>query len=73
MTAPLHIEKLRREHAVDRFDCGRAERNRFLLRFAVTNQQSCAAQTYVGLAGDEVAGYYSLVVGEVALPTHRSG
>ena len=60
------IEKLRREHAVEGFDCGRAELNRFLVRFALANQQAGAAQTYLALAGDEVIGYYSLVVGEVA-------
>jgi hypothetical protein len=59
MTAALRIEKLRREHAVDTFDCGYPELNRFLQRFALTNQQAGAAQSYVALAGNEVIGYYS--------------
>jgi len=56
MTGRLRIEKIRREHAVDGFDCGREELNRFLIRFALTNQQAGAAQTYVALAGEEVIG-----------------
>jgi GNAT superfamily N-acetyltransferase len=66
MTEPLRIEKLRRDHGVDGFDGGREELNRFLIRFALTNQRAGAAQTYVGLAGDTVVGYDSLAVGEVA-------
>lgn len=62
----LRIEKLARQHAVEGFDCGREELNRYLVRFAWVNQQANAAQTYLGLAGDEVIGFYTLVVGEVA-------
>jgi GNAT superfamily N-acetyltransferase len=48
------------------FDCGREELNRYLLKYAWTNQRAGAAQTYVGLAGDVVVGYYTLAVGEVS-------
>ena len=65
MTAELRIEKLRRDHAVDAFDCGREELNRFLVRFAFPNQQAGASQTYVGLSEQIVIGYYTLVVGQV--------
>ncbi len=61
-----HIEKLHRRHAVDSFDCGRDALNRFLVRYALPNQQAEASQTYVALADDQVIGYYTLVVGEVA-------
>lgn len=61
----LRIEKLRREHAIDAFDCGREELNRFLIRFAFPNQQAGASQTYIGQSGDEVIGFYTLVVGQV--------
>ncbi len=47
------------------FDCGREALNRFLIRYALQNQQASASQTYVALAGAEVAGYYTLVVGQV--------
>jgi GNAT superfamily N-acetyltransferase len=62
----FRIEKLARHHVLDGFDCGEEALNRFLLRFAFPNQQANASQTYLGLAGDEVAGFYTLVVGEVA-------
>ncbi len=62
----FRVEKLARHHVLDGFDCGEEALNRFLLRFAFPNQQANASQTYLGLAGDEVAGFYTLVVGEVA-------
>lgn len=65
MAAGLRIEKLRRNHAVDDFDCGRAELNRFLSRFAWQGQQGGASQTYVALDGDEIVGFHTLVVGHV--------
>ena len=66
MTASIHVEKLRRDHQLDDFDCGEAPLNRFLLRHALQNQQMGASQTYVALNGRRIAGYYTLVFGEVA-------
>lgn len=66
MNDPLRIEKLRSDHTIVGFDCGREELNRFLGRFALVNQQAGAAQTYVALAAETVVGYYSLAVVEVA-------
>jgi predicted N-acetyltransferase YhbS len=65
MTHPLRIEKLQRGHAVEGFDCGREALNRFLIRYALQNQQAGASQTYVALSEAEVVGYYTLVVGQV--------
>jgi GNAT superfamily N-acetyltransferase len=62
----LGIEKLTRQHAVAGFDCGNEALNRFLHRFALSNQQANASQTYLGLADDTVVGFYTLVVGEVS-------
>lgn len=62
----FRIEKLRRDHPVDSFTCGRDELDRFLIRYALGNQQANASQTYIGLHDQEVIGLYSLVVGEVA-------
>ncbi len=62
----FRIEKLRRDHPVDSFTCGRDELDRFLIRYALGNQQANASQTYIGLHDQEVIGFYSLVVGEVA-------
>lgn len=62
----LRIEKLARHHAVELFDCGVEPLNRFLIRYALQNQQANAAQTYVALSGDDIIGYHSLAVGEVS-------
>lgn len=63
----FRIENLRRSHAVEGFDCGREALNRFLIRYALQNEQAGAARTYLALVDDhdEVVGYYTLVVGEV--------
>jgi GNAT superfamily N-acetyltransferase len=61
----LRIERLERHHEVDGFDCGNEALNRFLVRFALQNRQAGASQTYVALADDQIAGYYTLVVGQV--------
>lgn len=62
----LRIAKIDRSHAVERFDCGQEDLNRFLVRFALTNQLANASTTYLALAGEEVVGFYTLVVGEAA-------
>jgi GNAT superfamily N-acetyltransferase len=61
------VEKLRRDHAVEDFDCGREELNRYLVRYALLNQQAGAAQTYVGIVDEVVVGYHTLAVGHVTL------
>jgi GNAT superfamily N-acetyltransferase len=65
VTATRRVEKLRREHAVEGFDCGREELNRYLLRYAWPNQQAGASQTYIGIADDAIVGFYTLAVGHV--------
>jgi GNAT superfamily N-acetyltransferase len=65
MSDGLRIEKLRREHNIDAFDCGQEPLNRFLVRYALQNQQAEASQTYVAFADDEVVGFYTLVVAQV--------
>lgn len=60
------IEKLRRDHTLDSFDCGKEELNRFLKKHALTNQASDSAQTYVLADGLTVKGYYSLAAGTVS-------
>ena len=66
MTTGLNIEKLARTHRADQFDCGKEPLNRFLARFALTNQAANASQTYVACEGERVAGYYTLVFGQAA-------
>ena len=62
----FRIEKLDQRHNVDLFDCGNEPLNRFLVRYALQNQKAGSSQTYVGLNGPTIVGYYTLVVGEVA-------
>lgn len=66
MKIDFKVEKLRRDHVLEGFDCGKESLNRFLLRNALQSQQANASQTYLALAGDRVIGYHTLVVGEVA-------
>ena len=67
MSEIRRVEKLRRDHPIDGFDCVREELNRYLLRYAWQNQQAGAAQTYVGVVGEVMVGYYTLAVGQVTL------
>lgn len=67
MTDSRRIEKLRSDHPVEEFDCGREELNRYLARYAWQNLQAGAAQTYVGVASASIVGYYTLAVGQVTL------
>ncbi len=65
MSENRRIERLNREHKVETFDCGQAELNEWMRRYALQNASSGSAQTYVGLVEDVVIGYYSLTVGHV--------
>ncbi len=60
------IEKLRPDYPIEDFECGREELNRYLVRYAWTNQQAGAAQTYIGFSENIVVGYYTLAVGQVS-------
>ena len=66
MSALGPVEKLRADHELTAFDCGKEELNRFLQRFALANQQANSTQTYVACRDKVVVGYYSLAVGAVA-------
>ena len=65
MTTGLRIEKLRRDHPVDAFDCGEEALNRFLQRHALQSQQAGASQTYLVMNGVTVEGFHSLGVGQL--------
>ena len=60
-----HIEKLRRDHPVEGFDCGKEALNRFLARHALQAQQAGGSTTYLALEGDLIIGYFTLAVGHV--------
>ena len=59
------VRKLAGTDAVASFDCGHPALNQFLQRFALVNQQSNSAQTYVCCHSGAVVAYYSLAVGSV--------
>jgi len=65
VTRSLHIEKLHRTHAVEKFACGQPDLDRFLIRHALQAQQSNSSQTYVAINDGEVVGFYTIVAGEV--------
>jgi GNAT superfamily N-acetyltransferase len=67
MNLDFKVEKLRRDHVLEDFDCGKEPLNRFLIRNALQSQQANASQTYLLITADRVIGYHTLVVGEVAL------
>lgn len=54
-------------HVVQHFECGAAPLDRYLHRHALQSQLSGGAVTYLAVTADnEVVGYYTLAVGEVA-------
>jgi GNAT superfamily N-acetyltransferase len=60
------IELLKQLHLTERFDCGEEHLNVFLKKYALMNQASLAARTFViTLRDGRVAGYYSLAAGSV--------
>lgn len=57
-------------HHLDTFDCGKPALNEWLARHARQAQASGSANTFVAAAGERVAGYFSLTVGQV--DTHEA-
>lgn len=60
------VRKLAPSDPVAGFDCGDAGLNNYLQRFALAAQRANSSQSYVVLAGAEIAGFYSLAVGAAA-------
>jgi GNAT superfamily N-acetyltransferase len=66
MTLPLlGPEPLAAHHELGGFDCGSPALNAFIARYALVNQASGAARTYVALRGARVVGYFSLAAASV--------
>lgn len=59
------VRKLTASDDLESFDCGQIALNQFLQRFALVNQKSNSAQTYVSCCSNAVVGFYSLAVGSV--------
>jgi predicted N-acetyltransferase YhbS len=60
------VEKLADDHQLAAFDCGKPSLNDWLKRFALTNQKSDSARTYVVHRAVQIVGYYSLSAGAVS-------
>lgn len=58
-------EPLDARHQIDRFGCGKPALDAWLVRHARQAQTSGSAKTFVVAEEDQVAGYYSLTVGQV--------
>lgn len=58
-------EPLDADHSIDAFDCGKPALDIWLIRHARQAQASGSAKTFVLCDGKQVAGYYSLTVGQV--------
>ncbi|MEW6127862.1 MAG: GNAT family N-acetyltransferase [Acidobacteriota bacterium] len=63
LNPPVLLDK---KHDRAAFDCGVAELNEYLKRYALQNQKKRAARTYVATRGNQIVGYYTLVYGSVA-------
>jgi GNAT superfamily N-acetyltransferase len=59
------VRKLVTTDDIQTFDCGQPDLNQFLQRYALVNQKSNSAQTYVCSRSGSVVGFYSLAVGSV--------
>ena len=62
LTAPVLLSK---SHALTGFDCGKQPLNDFLTKYALQNQASGGARTYVMTRGERVIGYYSVAPASV--------
>lgn len=57
LASPTPLEA---RHDVSSFDCGVPALNTYLQKFALENQRSQSARTYVTAVGERVVGYYTL-------------
>jgi len=62
LTPPIPLNE---SHKVGSFDCGNEALNDYLHKFALVNNKSGSARTFVTCRDDEVLGYYSLAAGSV--------
>ena len=65
MSEKRRIEVLSALHPLEAFDCGSEDLNRWLKKYALLNQSSNSAKTYVAIDDDQVVGFYSLAYGQV--------
>ncbi len=65
MAEKLQIAKLAVVHDPTSFDCGSEALNRFIKLYALPGQRAGISQTYVAAKESEIAGYHTIVVGQV--------
>jgi len=66
-------ELIATHHSIAQFDCGKPPLNRWLLSYALKNQESRASRTYVVQSDNRVVGYYSLATASIQRQSaHRS-
>ncbi|CAN7206759.1 GNAT family N-acetyltransferase [Rhizobium sp. LjRoot254] len=65
MQEKLQVAKLAAVHDTASFDCGNDALNRFIQMHARQGQQAGISQTYVATEGTRIAGFHTLVVGQV--------
>ncbi len=63
VNAPVLLAK---HHQISGFDCGKTPLNDFLTKYALQNQASGGARTYVLTRAEQVIGYYSLAPASVS-------
>lgn len=69
MGSSWFIEPLDRAHSREGFDCGEADLNEYLQRYARQNHESGVARTFVALESAEnakILGFYSLAAGSIS-------
>ena len=57
---------LAKNHRISGFDCGKTPLNEFLVKYALQNQTSGGARTYVLTRAERVIGYYSLAPASIS-------
>jgi GNAT superfamily N-acetyltransferase len=57
LKGPIPLEA---KHDYSAFDCGVSALNSYLKKFALQNERSQSARTYVAIRGERVVGYYTL-------------
>src|SRR5947208_1886867 len=60
LSSPVPLEA---RHDLSAFDCGVPALDNYLKKFALQNQRSQSARTYVATRADRVVGYYTLAAG----------
>jgi ribosomal protein S18 acetylase RimI-like enzyme len=68
-TPAWKIERIRKDHARESFDCGIEELNTFLRRYARQNEEHGLSRTFVAVRGGSprVLGYHTLRSGQVEI------